>query len=286
MNPSTGAFIWQHCFTDGGYVIGAVTSTSGGVVAVGEGNNLAVVSAATGALLFTYTGAGPFWGSPTFADGTLYAGDMAGNLYALKMKSHSTGAQFVQVNSTTPQTTQSTTTVSYLQAQTAGDLNVVAIGLNNSTSTVTSVTDSAGNVYQLAAPLTSRGALSQAIYYAKNIKGAAPNNVVTVQFSSPVPYPDVRVAEYSGLDTANPLDTSASAGGSGVVGPTNRQPRRLSSRASARDSSVADATCPERRSERRTDGSKPHTNVASEPSCVTSSTARWALLMTASIFPR
>ena len=54
LNPSTGAFIWQHCFTDGGFVIGGVTVTSGGVVAVGEGNNIAVVSAATGASVFYF----------------------------------------------------------------------------------------------------------------------------------------------------------------------------------------------------------------------------------------
>ena len=83
LNPSTGAFIWQHCFTDGGYVLGGVTSASGGVVAVGEGNNIAVLSAATGASLFTYAGTGTFWGPPSIADGTLYEGDMAGNLYAL-----------------------------------------------------------------------------------------------------------------------------------------------------------------------------------------------------------
>jgi hypothetical protein len=36
----------------------------------------------------------------------------------------------VQVNSATPQTNESTVTVPYLQAQGAGDLNVVAIGFN------------------------------------------------------------------------------------------------------------------------------------------------------------
>jgi outer membrane protein assembly factor BamB len=82
LNPSTGAFIWRHCFTDG-YVLGGVTAASGGVVTVGEGNNIAVLSAATGASLFTYTGPGTFWGPPSIADGTLYEGDMAGNLYAL-----------------------------------------------------------------------------------------------------------------------------------------------------------------------------------------------------------
>jgi outer membrane protein assembly factor BamB len=83
LNPSTGAFIWQHCFSDGGYVLGGVTVTSGGVVAVGEGNNIAVFSAATGASVFTYTGSGTFWGPPSIVNGTLYEGDMAGHLYAL-----------------------------------------------------------------------------------------------------------------------------------------------------------------------------------------------------------
>ena len=83
LNPSTGAFIWQHCFTDGGYVLGGVTAASGGLVAVGEGNNIAVFSAATGASLYTFTGSGTFWGPPSIANGTLYEGDMAGQLYAL-----------------------------------------------------------------------------------------------------------------------------------------------------------------------------------------------------------
>jgi outer membrane protein assembly factor BamB len=217
LNPSTGAFIWQHCFTDpNGFVLGGPTVTSGGVVAVGEGSHIAVVSAATGASLFTYTGTGPFWGPPTIADGMLFEGDMAGNLYALSL--NQTSARFVQVNAATPQTNQSTVTVPYLQAQGAGDLNVVAVGFNDNTSTITSVTDSAGNVYQLAAPLTQQSGLSQAIYYAKNINAAAAgSNVVTVHFSAAAAFPDVRVAEYGGLDTTSPLDTSASASGSGTT---------------------------------------------------------------------
>jgi outer membrane protein assembly factor BamB len=82
LDPSTGAFIWQHCFT-GGFVIGAVTVTSGGVVAVGKGSSIELVSAATGASLFSFAGVGPFWGPPAIAGDTLYEGDMAGNLYAL-----------------------------------------------------------------------------------------------------------------------------------------------------------------------------------------------------------
>jgi outer membrane protein assembly factor BamB len=83
LNPATGAFIWRDCFTDGGFVAGAVTVTSGGVVTVGEGNNIQVVSAATGATLFTYATKGPIWGPSSVVGNTLYQGDMAGNLYAL-----------------------------------------------------------------------------------------------------------------------------------------------------------------------------------------------------------
>lgn len=217
LNPSTGAFIWQHCFTDGGYVLGAVTVTAGGVVAVGEGNNIQLFAAATGASLFTYTGAGTFWGPAAIADGTLYEGDMAGNLYALA-PGRATPSQFVQVSSATPQTNMSTVTVAYTQAQAAGDLNAVAVGFNDATSTITSVTDSSGNVYQLAAPLTRGSGLSQAIYYAKNIKPAAAGaNVVTIQFSGATPFVDVRAAEYSGLNATNPLDTTASAAGTGAT---------------------------------------------------------------------
>jgi hypothetical protein len=196
--------------------LGGPTVTSGGVVAVGEGNNIAVLSAATGASLFTFNGTGPFWGPPSIADGMLFEGDMAGNLYALSL--NQTSAQFVQVNSATPQTNQSTVTVPYPKAQGAGDLNVVAVGFNDATSTITSVTDSAGNVYQLAAPLTRGSGMSQAIYYAKNIKAAAAgSNTVTVQFSGAAAFPDVRVAEYSGIDSVSPLDTTASATGSGAT---------------------------------------------------------------------
>ena len=55
-----------------------------------------------------------------------------------------------------PQTDQSSVAVTYTGAQTAGNTNILAIGWNNATSNITSVTDSAGNTYQLAVP-TARG---------------------------------------------------------------------------------------------------------------------------------
>ncbi len=82
MDPGSGTFFWRHCFTDS-FVLGGVTGTSGGVVAVGEGTHIAILSAATGASVFTFTGTGPFFGPPSIANGALYEGDMSGNLYAL-----------------------------------------------------------------------------------------------------------------------------------------------------------------------------------------------------------
>lgn len=68
-----------------------------------------------------------------------------------------------------------------------------------------------GNTYQLAAPTTRSGVISQAIYYAKNVAGGS--NTVTVTMSASTPYVDVRIAEYSGLDPTSPLDVTSSAGG-------------------------------------------------------------------------
>jgi glucose/arabinose dehydrogenase len=125
---------------------------------------------------------------------------------------------FVQINSATPQTSQSTVSVTYTGAQTGGGTNVVAVGWNSATSNVTSVTDSAGNTYQVAAPVARGSGLSQTIYYAKNIKASAAGaNTVTVQFAGSVPYADIRIAEYSGLDLVNPLDGAASQSGSSAT---------------------------------------------------------------------
>ena len=125
---------------------------------------------------------------------------------------------FVQVASATPQSPQGTVALSYGGAQTAGNTNIVAVGWNNATATITSVTDSAGNAYQVAAPIARGAGLSQAIYYARNIAGAAAGaNVVTVQFSTSVAYPDIRITEYSGLDGLSPFDTTASSSGTSAT---------------------------------------------------------------------
>ena len=51
---------------------------------------------------------------------------------------------YVQGNFAVPQTPQATVTVPYSVAQTAGDLNVVVVGWNDTNASVSSVKDSAG----------------------------------------------------------------------------------------------------------------------------------------------
>ena len=102
--------------------------------------------------------------------------------------------------------------LAYAGAQTAGNLNVIAIGWSDSSSTIVSITDTAGNTYAAAgAPVTLSSTASQTIWYAKNIKSAAAGaNTVTITFNTAAPNPDLRIAEYSGLDTVSPLDGTAS----------------------------------------------------------------------------
>jgi len=136
---------------------------------------------------------------------------------------------FVQVNSATPQSPQTTVTVPFTAAQTAGNLNVVVVGWNDSTAAVSTIMDTKGNVYTPAVgPTVQTGVATQSIYYAKNIAAATANgNSVTVTFTTGANFPDIRIAEYSGLDTASPLDVSLGAQGnsattsSGAVTTTN-----------------------------------------------------------------
>lgn len=126
---------------------------------------------------------------------------------------------FVQGNYSAPWNPQSTMTIPYPKAQSAGDLNVIVVGWNDSKAVVKSVTDSRGNAYTLAVgPTVQSGVASESIYYAKNITAAAAGaNSVTVQFSAAARFPDIRIAEYSGASTTSPVDnTAASSGNSGT----------------------------------------------------------------------
>jgi len=124
---------------------------------------------------------------------------------------NATGAiAFAQVAAATPQSSQTTVSAAYSAAQTAGDLNIVVVGWNDTTSSVTLVQDSQGNAYALALGPTRGTGLSQSIYYAPNIKGGS--NSVTVTFNQAAAAVDLRVLEYKGVTT---LDVKVGASGSG-----------------------------------------------------------------------
>ena len=115
--------------------------------------------------------------------------------------------------------TASSMSLAFSSAQTAGDLNVLIVAWGDSTSTVASVVDSKGNTYAAAGAITaSSGNESQQIFYAKNVVAASAGaNTVTVTFSNSVIQAEVRMAEYSGIDTAAPLDGFSGAVGTGLT---------------------------------------------------------------------
>jgi hypothetical protein len=129
------------------------------------------------------------------------------------------GIQFIQLSYATPQSPVSTQSVKYVAAQTAGNLNVVVVGWNDTSATVSSVTDTSGNVYSLAVGPTSwPGALTQSIYYSANIKGAAAGaNSVKVVFSRTAQWVDMRILEYSGIALSSPVDVVAAATGTAAT---------------------------------------------------------------------
>jgi fibronectin type 3 domain-containing protein len=118
---------------------------------------------------------------------------------------------FVQVAAATPQSPTSTVAVTYPSSQTAGNLNVVVVGWNDTTATVQSVSDSAGNAYTRAVGPTAGTNITQSIYFARNIKVGS--NTVAVTFNQAVSVPDVRVLEYSGIDPVNTLDVVSGSSG-------------------------------------------------------------------------
>jgi hypothetical protein len=125
---------------------------------------------------------------------------------------YSSAITFVQAVAAVPQATQTTVSATYPAAQTAGDLNVVIVGWDNTTTAVQSVVDSRGNAYQLAIGPTSGNGRRQSIYYASGIASGA--NTVTVTFSAAAPFPDLRLLQYRGVTT---FDVAAGATGTNAT---------------------------------------------------------------------
>jgi hypothetical protein len=127
--------------------------------------------------------------------------------------------KFIQASSSAPPVSGTAVTVRYAAAQTAGHLNVVVVGWRDTTAQVRTVTDTNGNVYQLAVGPTVNPAVgTQAVYYAAGIAAGPPGGtVVTVTFSAPPTGPDVRAAQYDGIDPVQPVDVTAAAHGAGTT---------------------------------------------------------------------
>jgi hypothetical protein len=122
--------------------------------------------------------------------------------------------KFIQQNFATPQTPQSSVGAAYPATQVAGNANILAIGWNDATNNIASVSDTTGNTYHIALPTFRGNGMSQAIYYATNIAAGA--NTVTVTFDHPAVYVDLRITEYSGLSPTNVFDAGSSDVGIGT----------------------------------------------------------------------
>ena len=145
-----------------------------------------------------------------------YANNVSAQSAPLNATTAAPGPEFVQQNYSTPQSPQSPVSVTYTGDQTAGNTNILAIGWNDTTASITSVGDSAGNVYQQAIATFRGNGMSQAIYYAANIHAAsAGSNQVAVTFNQPAVYVDLRITEYSGLKSTTPFQAGVSATGNG-----------------------------------------------------------------------
>ena len=107
----------------------------------------------------------------------------------------------------------------YLGQQVAGNLNVVVVGASDATAQVQSVRDTKNNSYVKAVgPTVHSSGYALSIYYAANILAAAAGaNTVTVTFAAAVRFPDIRIAEYAGIDPANPLDGVSAAQGNSAT---------------------------------------------------------------------
>lgn len=123
------------------------------------------------------------------------------------------------VQNTEHATTAATNTAAYASAQTLHDVNLVFIGWDPSTGvTVSSVTDTKGNTYNLQLLPDGRGVANayaasngvvnwaESLYVATNIASATGGaNTVTVTFSASIAS-NLLILEYNNCNTVSPLD--------------------------------------------------------------------------------
>ena len=202
INGGTGVSIMGTGFQNGATVAFGGTAATGVTVA-----NSTTITATTPA-----HGAGATNVVVTNTDGQ--SGDLSGGYTYTSALGGGIGFTQSASGPSSLQASSPTAAATYPAPQMAGDLNVVAVGWADATSSVSSVTDSTGNIYTRAVGPTANGSIQQSIYYARNI--AAGNNTVTATFNQSAAYPDIRILEYSGLDPNTPLDVTAAATGTGT----------------------------------------------------------------------
>lgn len=120
---------------------------------------------------------------------------------------------FVQENSVGPGVGADTIAAQYLMPQSAHDLNVVVVSWNTLGASCNGVTDLAGNTYVRVDMVVASTGQKMDVFYAKDIASALAANLVSATFSSSVSSPEIRILEYSGLDTTAPLDVTGEATG-------------------------------------------------------------------------
>ncbi|MFN0248183.1 MAG: hypothetical protein ACKV2T_14930 [Kofleriaceae bacterium] len=103
-----------------------------------------------------------------------------------------------------------------LPAQALGGLRVVAVGIGGPMVSLASVTDDAGNVYELAIGPTSSSGLTQWIYTSRVTNVTSPNTVLAT-FDNTATQPGLLVADYGGVATTMTVHTTSGLSGSGTL---------------------------------------------------------------------
>jgi hypothetical protein len=109
-----------------------------------------------------------------------------------------------------------TSSITFAGPEAAGDLNVVAVSLANTSAIVISVTDSDGNTYAHIDSNTANNVGTLDVYLATNTRQGNATNTITLHYSASVTA-IVVAAEYRGVVLTSPVDVSAHGTGSGTI---------------------------------------------------------------------
>jgi len=214
--PSVPTGLSASGVTASGAVVSWTASTDNVAVAAYEVYRDGALVRTTRATVLTDTGLSPSTAYSYRVAALDYADNLSAQSAPLIVTTTGPSPTFVQQAYATPQSPQTSVSATYAGSQSAGNTNILAIGWNDTSASITSVVDSAGNAYQQALATYRGSGMSQAIYYASNVVArSAGSNEVTVTFNQPAVFVDLRLTEYSRLRLVNPFDGGVSASGSG-----------------------------------------------------------------------